>query len=479
MKHLSKNAMHGLQLTATSIFGEGDKIALPPSVLETLTQSFFSSSEDSNQQHQQQQQPWTFRVGILNPDYAFPASPLMQNIPVDDGESSFHYGDEDDDDDDADGEQSKTAIYLDELRQKYRAYTHATVVEFTQEEGQVGLPEPIARALLRQAPNLETTRTVDKATAAASASMAPILLEDETVTVTDDHSALPMEIDPHQDQEGNADEDIEKTPGHLAWGAFDIPVDKIEITMVQLPKGRTAKLLPSPEAIRNGFYSLKDIKMVLEQSLIRTRATLSVGDLIHTWHRGRKFDLTVTQVTPAAYQSVSCINTDIEIDFEAPSSSDATHSQPSTSPATALGESMGVPLGGRRLGEAESSPSSMAAAAAAAAAAIATPLTPKPLSASSPVLPPEPPTDQKEGVVSVQIRSSTAKGQRRLDVRAATLRDLFALAISLGAGDDATAFRLVTRFPRKVFHLDGQNADQTLEQAGISSGQELFMVEKL
>ena len=82
--------------------------------------------------------------------------------------------------------------------------------------------------------------------------------------------------------------------------------------------------------------------------------------------------------------------------------------------------------------------------------------------------------------MSVQIRSSTIKGQRRMDVRTATIRDLFALATALGAGDDVTLFRLVTRFPRRVFQLDEPNAaSQTLDQAGISSGQELFMVEQL
>ena len=462
VKHLSMDATRGLQLTATSIYGEGDKIALPPSVLETLTQSFVFS-EDGNQKQQQQQQPWTFRVGILNPDYTFPVSPLMQNIPVDDGESSVH-DDDDDDDDDEDEEHSKTAIYLDELRHKYRAYTHATVVEFTQEEGQVGLPEPIARALLQQASDLETTRTVDKATVAAVASI-PVLDDDDRMN---DNSTTPMEMDPPEPNAKGDDDDQEKTPGHLAWGAFDVPVDKIEITMVQLPKGRTAKLLPSQEAIRNGFYSLKDIKMVLEQSLIRTRATLSVGDLIHTWHRGRKFDLTVTKVTPSTYQSVSCINTDIEIDFEAPSSADTTTmSQPSVAKA------MGVPLGGRRLGDESSLPIANSSATA------TTPTFSIPWSASSPVLPPEPPADQKEGVVSVQIRSSTIKGQRRMDVRTATIRDLFALATALGAGDDVTLFRLVTRFPRRVFQLDEKNSGQTLDQAGISAGQELFMVEQL
>ena len=96
-------------------------------------------------------------------------------------------------------------------------------------------------------------------------------------------------------------------------------------------------------------------------------------------------------------------------------------------------------------------------------------------------LPPEPPIDQKEGVVTVQIRSPTVKGQRRLEIQTCTVRDLFALATSLGVVsdmDDANSFQLVTRFPRRVFRLD-EHAGQTLEQAGISAGQELFLVEQL
>merc|ERR1719223_2576809 len=56
-----------LLLSPTSIYGEGDKIALPPSVLETLTQSAMSSSLDQSSAGS----PWTFRIGILNPDYQF------------------------------------------------------------------------------------------------------------------------------------------------------------------------------------------------------------------------------------------------------------------------------------------------------------------------------------------------------------------------------------------------------------------------
>ena len=131
----------GLALAATSIYGEGDKIALPPSVLERLTQSMaaddLSSSGSSS--------PWLFRIGILNPAYTFPASVLLQTLkPDDDDDDTMH--DSEDEDDEA-SKHSKAA-YLDELGHKYISYTHGTVVEFTQDEGDVGLPAPIAQALL-------------------------------------------------------------------------------------------------------------------------------------------------------------------------------------------------------------------------------------------------------------------------------------------------------------------------------------------
>lgn len=291
-----------------------------------------------------------------------------------------------------------------------------------------------------------------------------------------------MEVD-------DANDDDEKTPGHLAWGAFDVPAREIEITMVQLPKGRTARLRPNTDAIKHGFYSLKDVKLVLEQSLVRTRATLSLGDLIHTWHRGVRFDLTVTQLTPADYHSVSCINTDLEIDFEAAAEA-ATAAVNSAAYDDDRDNKKEKELGGRRLGGATtttgdaSSSSSVAAAAAAAAPGMVVnppPFTVVPLIADHP-LPPEPPVSSS--VVTVQIRAANAqKGQRRFDIRTATLRDLFAFAATVvhagAAGGGGGAFCLVTRFPRRVFCLDGDNATATLEQVGIAAGQELFLIEPL
>jgi len=459
-----------LRLQATSIYGEGDKIALPPSVLERLMNKMTGNDNNNPnpQQQQQQQQPWIFRLGIPNPDYVFPASPLLKEYKItDDEEDELEEDEEDSSHSNNSSNGNETEAYLDELQHKYLAYTHATVVEFTQEEGHVGLPEPVARALLRPhtsnaIPSLEATRTVDPS-ATAKAGEA-------------------MEVD---------NDDDEKTPGHLAWGAFDVPAREIEITRVQLPKGRTARLRPNTEAIRHGFYQLKDVKLVLEQSLVRTRATLSLGDLIHTWHRGVRFDLTVTQLTPPDYHSVSCINTDLEIDFEAATEA-ATAAANNASDDDDRDDKKEKKLGGRRLGGATttttttvadaSSSSSCVAAAAAAPGMVANPppLAVVPSIADHP-LPPEPPVSSSSSVVTVQIRAANAqKGQRRFDIRTATLRDLFAFAATVvRAGSVGAAFCLVTRFPRRVFCLDGDNATATLEQVGIAAGQELFLIEPL
>lgn len=406
-------------LRPTSIWGLGDKIALPPSVLEQLT---------SNMPDEQRSQPWTFRIGIVNPNYEFPAS-----------ESLKQYAVQEDDDDtmsDDDEEDTQTSrIYLDELSHKYLCYTHATVVEFTQEDGHVGLPEPIATALLRSGALPSSFRTVDPAGDAAM-----------------------------DDQE---DDDDERTPGHLAYGAFDLPDAEIEITLLTLPKGKSARLLPSQQAIRDGFYNLKDIKLVLEQSLIRTRATLSVTDVISTWHRGKKYDLTVTTVSPSTYHAVSIINTDIEIEFDSADLKEA-NEKPSSDLAAKAQPTEANPLAasaGRRLNDATPAPLP--------SSSTPSQTTSPPPSAIS--LRPEPPLDQADNVTTVQLRGpGGTKGQRRFDISLSTMGDLFAFARTVVPFSN---FQLVTRFPRRVF--SNQETSKTLKDAGIATGQELFMVEPL
>lgn len=380
-------------------------------------------------------------------------------------------GDEEDDDDD---DKAKD-IYLDELKHKYLSVTYGSVVEFTQEDGHIGLPEPIAVALLdanriNSTAPIPTTRTVDPASAAAASAAAAMTKVVEHDDDGEDDADADANDAMQQDEPDESDNE-EKTPGHLAWGAFDVPSLPIEVSMVNLPKGRACTLIPTAQAVQNGFYDLKNVKLVLEQSLIRTRATLSVHDMVHTWHRGKKYDLRVTQVTPALYGAVTCINTDIEVDIGvAEGCGDSTEPQqqqqalpPSSAPAG--GQVLGGGFAGRRLDDAV-----------------------VPVQAAPPVntveqLLPEPPADQSEGVCTVQIRADGAHGRRRFDVQTATLSDLFAFAETLTHGEKQ--FRLVTRFPRRVFDRENESASEQssssplLKDSGIQSGQESFLVERL
>jgi hypothetical protein len=432
-----------LQLDATSIHGEGDKIALPQSILEYLTNSGNDLASGS---------PWIFRIGILNPEYSFPASPLLQSMqpPAEDE-------DMEDDDDDDDEEDAKKA-YLDELSHRYLSYTHGTVVEFTQDEGHIGLPGPIAAALLRPSSDTNTTTTIP-------------------VTRTVDPA---KKVDNLEDAGDNSSMDVddEKTPGHLAYGAFDLPDLPIEVLLVQIPKGKACKLVPTPEAVSKGFYNLKDVKLMLEQSLIRTRATLSVGDVVHSWHRGAKFDLKVAEVTPSTYSSVTCINTDIEVEFgmtEMPNApgKDGTAAQPKKPTGYTLGSG--------------SAPSTDAATTGTGFTLGSTTSTPPTTTSTSPTAPDsrvellkEPPAAQTEGVCTVQIRADGGNGRRRFDIQQATLGDLFAFATTIsGVASECANFQLVTRFPRRAFRLDNGSSSSTLQQVGLQSGQELFLVENL
>jgi hypothetical protein len=408
-------------LTATSIYGEGDKLALPPSVLQQLTQGMDVGLSSASS-------PWTFRVGLLNPDYSFPASPLMKSLtpPEDDPHDDVSDQELSDDDDDEASTRNSEA-YLDELQHKYLAYTHATVVEFTQEEGNVGLPQPVVSALLdiafrKTGTTLKTARTVDPAMAAARG----------------------LDGKDDEDQPQPMQSEDERTPGHLAWGLFDLPDMPIEITLVKLPKGKGATLTPTEEAISNGFYNLGDIKLVLEQSLIRTRATLTVGDTVYSWHRGKRFELKVSALRPSTYNAVLCLNTDLEVEFGnagEPTSSDIA---PGLSPEQ-----------GKGLDE-ESVPKASTAA---------------PLGGD---LPAEPAADA-DGVCLIQIRADAAVARRRFDVKLGTINDLFRLASSITAAEKP--FQLVTRFPRRVFTLS--DGARSLNDAGITTKQELLMVERL
>ena len=510
----------GFNFSATSIHGVGDKITLPPSVLETIFAS--SSSADTTRNGR----PIAFRIGVRNTNYIFPSSDkmkiLVENVKQkvmeavtasNDGASSSEMEmqestptkiDDDDDGDNEEMEEDETfsqqfieEAYMDELSHRYLSYTHGTVVEFTEEDGHVGLPEPVAKALLQ--PNLHSLigrmhvdipvkRTVDAATIRNADG--------------EDHDqpkdSMDLEATPPDTIEGENNED--KTPGHPAYGLFDIPALPIEIIPIHnLPPGKQCTFTPTLSSIQNGFYSIKDVKLVLEQSLMRTRATLSRGDVIRTWRRGVSYDLIVSTLKPDKFGVVSCVNTDMNVDIGPPDdentgSNGGVHDTSCTDKAKNIGNRADALGGGRLLSEESTHrpPPSPPTGHA-----------PKRKSNNEVVLPPEPGEDLKVGVCNIQIRGRTSSGsmttgRRRFLIGSSTMKELFAFASqSCCDGADPLTFRLVTRFPRRVFALsssslgDGEGADggraeegcidgnMTLEGAGIGQGQEMFMVEMI
>ncbi|KAL7494619.1 hypothetical protein ACHAWT_003261 [Skeletonema menzelii] len=488
----------GWKLQATSIHGEGDKIALPPSILEALTSNNSALDPWGSGRNGR---PLAFRIGVLDPEYAgFPASEKMKafvdgvretvvssqqmtpssmqtSMSSNDTDENMSDGSDNEDNNDEGAEETSTQIeaYLDELSHRYISYTHGTVVEFTQEDGCVGLPEPIARALLQQnshsmgrsnercGSRIPIKRTVDPSASHLSSDAAA------------DEDGDAMDIAPMNDSSG--DVQTEKTPGHLAYGAFDVPDLAIEITPINsLPAGTDCTFTPTASSIKNGFYKLKDVKAVLEQSLMRTRATLSKGDMIRTWRRGVSFDLIVSSLSPSEFGVVSCVNTDLNVDIGPPDDDDM--ADLNIKPEHEVKGSGQSEMGQGRLLSEDTAQHQQTEVVTAE-------MEPNPPQVD---LVPEPADDKVEGVCNIQIRGRSTTGEnvtgrRRFDVES-TMNDLFQYASSI-CGADPKVLRLVTRFPRRVFTLLSQedqgqiNKDVTLKKAGVEQGQELFMIEYL
>ena len=166
-----------------------------------------------------------------------------------------------------------------------------------------------------------------------------------------------MEVDDggnDEDRDGTGggegtDHDGERTPGHPAYGLFDVPDVAIEIVPItRLPPGRHCTFVPTSESVKNGFQHLKDVENVLERSLSRARATLTRGDVVRAWRRGVPYDLIVRDVSPSSYGAVCCVNTDLNVDIDLP---EGTASRPTaggvggfgTSSSSSSSLSRGVP----------------------------------------------------------------------------------------------------------------------------------------
>lgn len=211
---------------------------------------------------------------------------------------------------------------------------------------------------------------------------------------------------------------------------------------------------------------MKDVKLALEQSLTRTRASLTVGDMIHTWHRGVQFDMIIIEVEPASFGSISCINTDIEITFApltttTPPQELKSNSKPDSKSleSNKVFQSTGFKLS-EKTTQAHSSQDNDID------------------SSMSTFLKSEPPINQVENICTILLRSADKSKKRRFDVHCSSVSDLFAFASFLHP-KDKRSFQLVTRFPRKVLRHSVEEKETSLFEAGLRPGQEALLIEWL
>lgn len=538
----SNNNKGRLMLEATSIHGQGDKITLPSSLLSTL------ASRDLLRTSQEKGQPLFFRLGIRRQrpghdcHYAFPASDKMKQLMGDYNDSNKSTHDRDgtnhdktkddagsgmdlddnqenensmmvDDDDEDENDEKWEQAYEDELSHEYISYVYATVIEFTQDEGYIGLPLCIATALLSpkntntnseeggsdsalSPMTIESKLTVDPAFASNAnengISKTTPKLDQTNMDIDHDHNTSNKGNDDHNNDHDDTFES--KTPGHPAYGQFPLPIPPIEVSLLtHLPLGKKCTLQPTQSAIQRGFYNLKDVKLALEQSLIRTRGCLNVGDVVYCWHRGVKFDLKVKDVSPSRVGAVSCVNTDIEVDIAAAADDNGDSvdggadgvQKEKSSESGVDGQKLGnAPSGGYRLSdnrtsttknenENEAVVNSNDARKDKHLSGIYSELQKRDI-------PPEPGIEQKVNVVAVQVRGDGGKQcRRRFDSTISRMEDIFAFVLSeqIIESSSVNEFRLVTRFPRRVFTLQ-EHGTTILEKMDLSR-QELFLIEKV
>ncbi|CAM9685583.1 unnamed protein product [Ectocarpus sp. 6 AP-2014] len=419
-------------LLAVTADGEGDKILLPPSALESL------SRQDAVGLG-----PMLFELTCTTSGAAPTAQQQPEKAPALQG-----------------GTITTTRT------------THAGVLEFVADEGTIGLPRKVVLSLL-----------------GAAAHQVPSRTSDENISANDDPE--------------NAKAERPVVEG----------LENVVVRYVRLAKATFARVVP--ETV--GLSQVSELRAMLEHNM-RNHATLTVGDHLSVWRRGKEFSLKVVELRPEP--QVTVIDTDMEIELDLPEKAReqlqekgaqdraktlrahmgaATISSRGSSPTQSLspppsgggyvvgGKGSSVAAGGR-----DTSPTGLSPMDDSESDddsdldsddERSTPGGPKKRAfdlekhrlAKFQQLPEEPPRDE-EGVFTCQLRTTEGKFTRRF-------RFADALGVLLdfceAQGGVPGQYRLVMPFPRRVLTRDDASAGTTLQEAGLTSKQESVILERL
>ena len=277
-------------------------------------------------------------------------------------------------------------------------------------------------------------------------------------------------------------------------GSDDVTaLTSISVKYVRLPKCTYVKLRPK----LNIFFEVGPVKMCLEENLSK-HSTLTVGDTLTVWYRGKSYVLQVSEMKPQpsedeSWQGCSLVDADVEVDLDV---SEELSSSTAAAAATATTTTI------------SSSKVETAASRSGYRTAIATPMETVPSSRSEPLqsvlgaveLSPEPSAEQESSVLlkiklpdnkTVIRRFLLEDALRKLvqfvavssTLPLTTVEQLASLQISLRSSFPPKNIRFVTpslQQPQEGGQTDGgglQNLlDQTLQQVGIRAPQESIVV---
>lgn len=278
--------------------------------------------------------------------------------------------------------------------------------------------------------------------------------------------------------------------------------EKVIIKYLRLEKGTFAKVQPK----KGGMTMISEIRAMLEHNM-RKHATLTVGDILTVWHRGKAFDLTVIELKPENF--VTVIDTDLEIDLDIPEDQ-MQREKKETDELNARGHRLSggnnysslVPMFNEQLnnnnGVEESKQSYIDNAnmdiddndnnyrnsggyTLSSSPSLPSPPQPMMESSSQPMieLPPEPIGEDSNNVISCMVRKPDGNRCTRQFKKTDKMKYLFHFVENSSREQQfhpANSFRLVTRFPRKVFTME-ESQDLTFIDSGLSNDQEAFMLE--
>ena len=348
--------------------------------------------------------------------------------------------------------------------------THAGVLGFDGEEGNVGLPAPILRQL-----GVHPARRVG--------------VDERAEHDDDDEERVDPRFDSARTGPGpgpGASPDPDPGAASSSFGALDALV-----SYRRLPKGTYAKLQPRFQDFQGELAAEADVDLrALLESAMTRRCTLTVGDdvLVSRGVGEKTYALRVVEVQPDdAGGAVSLMETDVEVDI-APS-----HEYEEAMARLAAAESARLAAAAaaardaddaRREREEKERIAAAREAEEAAAREAAAERAARYRAAMAAALPPEPAwgdgdDDAGADFAAMALRFALPDGSTRTRRFAPSdpIRAAFDFVRAVGGAGEGETFRLVTRWPRTT--LEEEEADARTVRAAVADPTAALFVEKI